>query len=365
MTQSVRLAALLILISLSLWLGFLLGKGSTEPSPTPPIQVTSAPAETTERQVTVAATQPADAYTRVRALNQRIEFLGAQTDGRIISRERTQLLNDIAIELNSSDGRLFVDSIRYYNQLMPHDGAGLLLESHYHSSNKQWQEAMVPLMAAAEFPESNEQLEQIRASQAQLIEKIYADFTERDDWLGLSEYFEALLLRDPNYDRIRLWLANGHAQAGDLDAAIRTLDNTGTQGVSQQEINELRDTLLRSDIETVRFRDEGGALVARATINATAIELLVDTGATTTALATNTLRRLGAYPINESAQVQTASGRITAQLYRVPELIVENTRFRDLTVLALDNPPARWDGLLGMDLLREMNVDLSGQLDSK
>ena len=59
--------------------------------------------------------------------------------------------------------------------------------------------------------------------------------------------------------------------------------------------------------------------------------------------------------------MQTASGRITAQLYRVPELIVENFQFRDLTVLALDNPPARWDGLLGMDLLREMNTDLPGR----
>ena len=366
MTPSVRLAALLTLIGLSLWLGFLLGKGSTELRPAPPLMpTTSAPEELIEQPADFVATPPADSYSRIRALNERIEFLGAQTDDRTINRERARLLNDLAVELKGADGALFAESIRYYNQLMPRDGAGLLLESHYHSSGKRWQDAMAPLMTAAEFPESNEQLEQIRADQALLAEKIYADFAERDDWLGLSDYFEELLLRDPNNDRVRLQLADVHAQAGNLDAAIETLDGTGTEGVSQQEINELRDALLRTDIEPIRFRDEGGALVARATLNATDIELLVDTGATKTALATSTLRRLGAYPLNESAQVQTASGRITAQLYRVPELIVENARFRDLTVLALDNPPARWDGLLGMDLLREMNVDLSGQLDTE
>lgn len=364
MTPSVRLAALLTLIGLSLWLGYLLGKGSTTAGANVPPEYTDTATALEPAAEPLQPAEPTDAYSRVAALNERIEFLSAQTDDRTITYERSLLLNELAIELKGADRALFADSIRYYNQLMPRDGAGLLLESHYYRSGNRWQAAMEPLLAAAEFPETNEQLEQIRADQAQLAEQIYAEFAERDDWLGLSDYFEALLLRDPNNDRIRLQLANVQAKAGNLDAAIETLDSTGTQGVSQQDINELRDELLRVDIEPIRFRDEGGALVARATLNATDIELLVDTGATKTALATNTLRRLGAYPLNESAQVQTASGRITAQLYRVPELVVENARFRDLTVLALDNPPARWDGLLGMDLLREMNVDLSGQLDA-
>ena len=364
MTQSVRLAALFILIGLSLWLGFLLGKGSiVVTSVTSPDTAANAPAEPLGQPNQLEANTQIDASTRISAINARIEFLSAQTDDRTISRERQLLLADLAAELNGVDGPLFAESIRYYNLLMPRDGAGLLLESHYHSAGKRWQDAMEPLIAAAEFPESNEQLGQIQADQARLTEQIYADFARHDDWLGLSDYFETLLLQDPNNDRIRLRLADVQAQAGNLNAALDTLDGTGTEGVSQQEIDELRDVLLRTDIEPIRFRDEGGALVARATLNATNIELLVDTGASKTALATSTLRRLGAYRLGDTAQVETASGRITAQLYRVPELVVENARFRDLTVLALDNPPARWDGLLGMDLLREMNVDLSGQLD--
>lgn len=367
MTPSVRLIALFALISLSMWLGYLLGKGRTQTPPTP-TTVVAAPAVTVpsdKPEPAKTASRPDDAYSRVASINRRIEYLGAQTDDRVIAQERGRLLDDLALELNGTDSALFSNSIRYYNEQMPRDGAGLMLESHYHRRNKRWQVAMEPLLAAAEFPESNEQLEQIHAEQAQVVEQIYSEFADRDDWLALSEYFEELLLRDPNYDRIRLRLASVHAQSGDLDRALETLDGTGTEGVSRQEIDELREELVRTHSEPVRFRDEGGALVARASLNASDIELLVDTGATKTALATSTLQRLGAYPLNDSAQVQTASGRITAQLYRVPELIVENTRFSDLTVLALDNPPARWDGLLGMDLLREMHVDLSAQLDGE
>ena len=299
MTPSVRQLALLALVGLSVWLGYLLGTG--RPLPTPATAIT-APETAVPQQIQaeekIVSSQPTpdDVYARIAGINARIEHLGAQSDDRIIDLERGRLLNDLAIELNGVNGALFADSIRYYNALLPRDGAGLLLESHHHRSNKRWQAAMEPLLAAAEFPESNEQLAQIHAEQAQVVEQIYSEFADRDDWIGLSDYFAELLLRDPNNDRIRLRLASVQAQAGDLETAIETLDGTGTEGVSRQEIDELRNELLRTNEEPIRFRDEGGALVARATLNSSAIELLVDTGATKTALATSTLQRLGAYP---------------------------------------------------------------------
>ena len=174
------------------------------------------------------------------------------------------------------------------------------------------------------------------------------------------------MLRDPNNDRIRLYLVNAQAESGNIDAALATLEITGTEsGVEQSEINELREELRNTLAEPIKFRSDGNSLIADATLNSTPISLLVDTGASKTALATSVLRQLGAVPLNESAEVMTAAGRITARLYQVPELVVEQTLFRNTTVLALDNPPANWDGLLGMDLLRDMNVDLSNQLEVK
>lgn len=365
MTSGVRLLALLTLIALSVWLGFLLGKGAREPLQEVVVAApTVAPAPVPAAKVAATTPSAPDARERLQALGERIDYLAAQTDDRVIARERALVLGLLGQELAGSDAPVFLSAMRYYNETIVRDGTALLMESAYYQRHKRYREALEPLLTAAEFPESNEQLSEIRARQAELIEAVFAEHAALEDWQGLINYLDSMLLQDPNNDRIRLHLASAQARSGDVDSAIATLEITGTQaGVSQSQINELRDSLLRSEVAPIRFRAVGNALIANASLNASPIELLVDTGATKTALATGTLRRLGAYPLNKTAQVMTAAGRITAQLYEVPELVVEDTLFRNRTVLALDNPPARWDGLLGMDLLRDMNVDLSNQLD--
>lgn len=364
MSSGVRLLALLTLIALSMWLGFLLGKGSRE-HVDPPGLIAPAPAVAAANVPSHTASNPEpDVYERVALLNTKIDHLAAQNDDQVIAYERAMLLKELARALASPDNALFADSMRYYNTVIPRDGVALLLESAYYQRNNRYRDALEPLFTAAQFPESNEQLSEIHARQAELIEVVYQEHAALEDWNGLLSYFESVLLLDPNNDRIRLHMVNALARSGDVERAIATLEITGTEtGVSQAEINELRDSLLQAAAEPIRFRSEGNSLIARATLNASPIELLVDTGATKTALATSTLRRLGARPLNQTAEVMTAAGRITAQLYEVPELAVEDLLFRNHVVIALDNPPARWDGLLGMDLLRTMDVDLSNQLD--
>ncbi len=380
MTSWTRLLALLSLIGLSMWLGFLLGNSvDTNRYQLPPVTLSntdSNPATNTDSEPTstqalnVPEGLPQDRYNltaeeRATILIGRIDLLAAQTDDRIISNQRIHLLRDLQLELNSSEAARFEDTINYYNLAIPRDGTGLLIESTYYQRAGLLREAIEPLLAAAEFPESNEQLLDIQRLQADIFGKLFEEHAAIEDWLGLTDYYESLLLRAPNNDRARLFLAMAQARSGDSDRALNTLAVTGTEaGVSQQEINDLRASLLLASAEPIRFRTEGSALVANATLNSSPIELLVDTGATKTALATNVLQRLGGRPLNRTAQVLTAAGQITAQLYEVPELIVEQTLFLDSVVLGLDNPPANWDGLLGMDLLREMNVDLSDQLDT-
>jgi len=381
MTSGIRLLALLTLIGLSIWLGFLLGKNFNadryEISPVAQSNgvedsfVNERPSQPTSAAQTAAALPDSQFRNnlspdqRADALIARVDLLATQTDDRTIYEQRINLLRDLQIELNSPDAASFLDTIRYYNLAIPRDASGLLLESAYYQRSGLLREAIEPLLAAAEFPESNEQLLDIQRLQEASFGALFEQHAAVEDWLGLTDYYENLLLKVPNNDRVRLFLAMAQARNGATATALETLAVTGTEaGVSQQEINELRTSLLVANAEPIRFRTEGSALVATATLNSAPIELLVDTGATKTALATSVLQRLGANPLNRSAQVLTAAGQITAQLYRVPELIVEQTVFHNSVVLALDNPPANWDGLLGMDLLRTMNVDLSEQLDA-
>ena len=360
MIPSVRLLALTTLIALSIWLGYLLGK---DPAPTvPEVAPVAAIEPATAPAVVASSDERDDPQERFNRLLLKIEQLSEETDDRIINSQSAAILAELGRELNGPDAERFAAGISYYNQIIPYDGTALLLEAAWLRSQENWQDAMVALLAAGEFPESNEQLAQIRDEQTGLLETIVAQYSALEDWPGLIDYLNNLLIQDPINDRIRLQLAYAQANSGDNDAAADTLAITGYEGVSRLEIDSLRESLSQTNDVPIRFRDEGGALIARAMLNASPIELLVDTGATKTALAIATLRNLGAHPLNESTQVMTAAGRITAQLYRVPELIIEDQRFINRTVLALENPPARWHGLLGMDLLRDMNVDLSSQL---
>jgi|GEM_PF-2742632 len=378
MTSSIRLLALFTLIGLSMWLGFLLGSNFdanhyqvppvtvSNPEPDAGVVPETSNALNSQAHPTHQGLHNLTAEERAFNLASRVDLLAAQTDDRIISSQRIMLLRDLQHELNSADAASFADTISYYNLTIPRDSTGLLLAATYYQRAGLLREAVEPLLIAAEYPESNEQLLDIQRLQADLFGMLFKEHAAIEDWLGLTDYYESLLLRAPNNDRVRLFLAQAQASSGDSDLALTTLAITGTEaGVSQQEINDMRASLLASTAEPIRFRTEGSALVANAQLNSSPIELLVDTGATKTALATSVLQRLGARPLNRTAEVLTAAGQITAQLYEVPELIVEQTLFVDSVVLALDNPPANWDGLLGMDLLRGMNVDLSDQLETR
>ena len=370
MTTGIRALALLSLIGLSVWLGYLLGQGNLTQNLTDKTATLSQnAADPLQLQQALDSAEPSrDTMTideQVDSLIERINTLSIQTQDHIIDQERAGLLRDLALGLRSPSAEQYLPALGYYNRLIPRDATALLLESAFYQGRRRLREAITPLLAAAQFPESNEQLQIIQRLQADIFSDLFDEHAALGDWQGLLTYFDELLLEDPNNDRARLFMAQAQADSGDATSAINTLDNTGTEaGVTQREINEFRDRLVRAAVAPIRFRSEGNSLIANATLNSAPVELLVDTGATKTALATSVLRSLGARPLNETAQVMTAAGRITTQLYEVPELIVEDTPFRDLVVLALDNPPASWDGLLGMDLLRDMNVDLSNQLDT-
>jgi clan AA aspartic protease (TIGR02281 family) len=305
----------------------------------------------------------------------RIDALGAENDSQAFILERAAILTLLSEELQSDDYQRFVPAIITYNKQLPRDVPGLLLEAEYQQRGQNWRAAISPLIDAAEFPETNEQLAAIDAWQVRLLEEIHAASAATSEWQGLIEYYEQLLLRAPQSDRLRLHLAAAYAQAQDVPAALGVLEETGTKGVALAEIDALRISLAPpippspptpptplADVPIdqlgapIRFRRDGNSLFANASVATTPLQLLVDTGATTTALATDMLQRLGANRLNRTTEVMTAAGRITAELYELPELIIEQHHFRNQTVLALDNLPTRWDGLLGMDLIRSLNI---------
>jgi clan AA aspartic protease (TIGR02281 family) len=138
-----------------------------------------------------------------------------------------------------------------------------------------------------------------------------------------------------------------------LDAALDILKETGTEGVTQAELDRLGDELqMRQSGVVVVLR--GSALMAEATVNGRTLELLVDTGASMTGLTSTRLRRLGARYLGETVRVLTAGGEIQAQVYELDELVVGGRVFEKARVLGIDSLPEGIDGILGMDVLEDV-----------
>lgn len=101
------------------------------------------------------------------------------------------------------------------------------------------------------------------------------------------------------------------------------------------------------------FADGDGHFTARATINGTAVDLLVDTGATLVALTEADARRLGLTPDSYPHRVATAGGEAAAAVVRLKDVAIGPVRVRDVEAMVLEGD-ALPHSLLGMSFLSRL-----------
>ena len=146
-------------------------------------------------------------------------------------------------------------------------------------------------------------------------------------------------------------------QSGDLTAAERILAQTGTHGITSIELNELKDKLEQRS-GTLAVQRRGGALLAdiqAGTVHGESpLTMVVDTGATLTAISLTKLRELGATRTSFTVEAQTAHGRVTLPIYQLQSLVVGPLTLTDVKVAALTETLSTADGLLGLDIIDQL-----------
>lgn len=123
---------------------------------------------------------------------------------------------------------------------------------------------------------------------------------------------------------------------------------------------------LLSQQQRTRFEASGGEITIRrgadghyhwpATINGHAVDFLVDTGATRSALPAELARRLQ-LPVEGSTRSQTAGGTVRGDIVRADLELQGGVRVRQLRIVAL---PALTAPLLGMDVLGKLHWRQAG-----
>ena len=178
MHPAVRIGAIFAVIAILAWLGFLVGRGQVippvvveAPPPAPVLEAESV--DRPEREISAAA-----------RLIERISILIDEPDPTRYAAERVDILAGLEQGLASDDAVLFGPAVRYFNELIARDSVGLLLEARSLAQSEQWFAVIEQLHAAAEFPESNEQLSEIfdlRATALANIEGQHCRATTRGD----------------------------------------------------------------------------------------------------------------------------------------------------------------------------------------
>lgn len=257
----------------------------------------------------------------------------------------------------AADGRT-TDALELLNVLLRLDVSyrALFALSDVYMMDGQLQASLEPLFRILDYPETSEVADRARQRLNLIINTIEQQLSNAQDMAGLLAFFEMLADREPGYDRHRYRLAHWLAKAGDPITASELLQQVGSIGVSDAEREQLANEISAASRQ-LPFEREGNGYFADVSVSGMPyqatrqLRLLVDTGATTTSLAVDSLKAMGARQLDRRVRVATANGVTEMPTYRLNTLRVGDLEVSDLVVLGLADPPRGVDGLLGMDVL--------------
>jgi clan AA aspartic protease (TIGR02281 family) len=199
-------------------------------------------------------------------------------------------------------------------------------------------------------------------------------------WELLATFLEPLIQIDPLNKRYILALARAYGQLEQfvlMENALAALpsNDARAQGLRTQmyqrdetpdlgeiDPNELAETMSLSK-RSVPVAGNGEQFFVPAKIGPRRYSLLLDTGASTTAINQTSFERIASAEKEFIGyfNVQTAGGGIQAPLYRLDKLVLGEIEVNQVSVIILpdENLKGRFAGLLGMNVLRafEMRFD--------
>jgi clan AA aspartic protease (TIGR02281 family) len=240
--------------------------------------------------------------------------------------------------------------LRDYVRRNPHDADGSLELSHVLQMRGLVEPAMDPLLEALRSADDPDAVARLRDALRLLVNVQEARLSGRQDVPGLIRFYEWLTAEDPGFDGHRMQLARWLLLAGRVDEAEAVLAQTGLSGVAPEARSDLEAeiSLARSGLP-VRWEDR--AMHVEVLAGGRPLRLLVDTGASTTAVSRDAAAALGSQATGRAVRVRTAGGTVTAEVHQIRDLKVGELRVPTLEVLVLEEGPPGAAGLLGMDVL--------------
>lgn len=270
-------------------------------------------------------------------------------------------------------------------QSNPLDEPLLLLEAKLIALTKPLHIAIIHYYDMLDLPLSATALASIQESIDTRYENAQRQLQKNRQWMLMATLNEPLFQRITNEKRYVLNLATAYAHMKNITLMEDTLASLPFNDADAARIRALSlhasnndDTLpdeifdngtepLDGNVTRVPLIKQGDQYRVKVRALNQRAEMIVDTGATTTAITTGLFARLSGYRrliFIGNFTVNTASGSIEAPMVQIPKFYFAGYEFTNLSALVL--PPdvlGESDGLLGMNVLREFDFSLRAQAE--
>ena len=306
-----------------------------------------------------------------------------RTSSPLVNQEQLESLTTL---LNNEQYALLATELTNLLKYDPLNESLLLLEGELIELTKPLSTAIVHYYDLAELPLSTETLSFIDAKIATLYQQAQTQLSQDEQWELVARLNEPLYQRIPDARHYTLNLAEAYAYQQKLtlmeDVLAALPSNDRDANIIRNKAYEMRDianadnTLSESkpapsEAEAARYqtrvalerigdqyRLDVKALNQKAT-------MILDTGASTTAISSRLFARLGRMrnlTFIGNFNIRTASGSIEAPLVQIPRFYFAGYEFNDVSAIVLPEdalPDA--DGLLGMNVLGQFDFAIMPQ----
>ncbi|AGH43485.1 retropepsin-like aspartic protease family protein [Paraglaciecola psychrophila] len=270
---------------------------------------------------------------------------------------------------------------RYLKQY-PQDMDFLLLEAKLKVETTLLSDAIAHYYDLLRKPMTSVQHNEIEQQIEQLSKNTIKQLRHNYSWDILAMFVEPLLQLEPNNRLYILSLAMAYAelfQEGLMENVLASLDFNDTDAqrirniIVAQQISPVNDDNDESDKldagetntnlgQPIPLKQFGDQYVVAAQLSSNPVALLIDTGASVTAISKQYFDNLSnRYKINYLGRfsIGTAGGSIMAPIYQFQELTINHVTVQNLPVVILPMQSiANADGLLGMNFLREFDFKI-------
>ncbi len=262
-----------------------------------------------------------------------------------------------------------------YLKQYPQDIDFLLIEAKLKVKTTLLSDAIAHYYDLLRKPMTVTQQSEIELRIKQLSKNTIQHLKRNDSWDILAVFVEPLLQLEPSNRLYILSLALAYAelfQEGLMENVLASLDFDDPDAQHIRKIIRPQQTIPTNEVDTdeiatqtglfIPLKQVGDQYVVEATLSSNPVALLIDTGASVTAVSKQYFDTLNSRYKTEYLgrfSIGTAGGSIMASMYKFQELSINHVSVKNLPVVILPMQGIKnADGLLGMNFLREFDFKI-------